>query len=497
MKKLLPIIFCLITQFVFAQNVTVTDIESVKERLIKNKIQLTQNGTPENGLIYVPIKFHLVGNDSGNDHILEPNVFKTLCALNEAFLPMEIQFYLFEGFNYINSNNSNTNPLSFNADLKFSENRVYNVINVFIVKTITTSGGGNNLGTYDSSPEKDWIIIQRDQFGQNIKVLGKELGHYFGLLSTYHCMENYNGQPTVDCGGAIVPVEYQDGTNCETAADMICDTPPDYIFGFGWPDCNYTGLITDPSGASINPHEENFMSSFLCENNNFTPTQIGLIQTDLQNRINTNVTWQKLDVDTNYVAPDPLGAMTVTTPINNSYEAVYNQIEFKWNTVPDADAYLYIIDRLNVFVFNPIANITTDTSIIITELESNRTYHWKVVPFHKGDYCAPCSEIQSFITGTDIVSTNNLQNKLDFNFSISPNPIFNKHLQINIASFNSSTIDFYIFNPTGSVVYLSENQTILAGGSKINIDLNNFSSGIYFLKIKNEDKWVVQRFVIH
>ncbi len=84
--------------------------------------------------------------------------------------------------------------------------------------------------------------------------LGHELGHYFGL---YHTFERVNG------------LELVDGSNCETAGDMICDTPADpYQVNSGAtylsPDdpCLFIYRPTDANGQFYTPHIANVMSYY-------------------------------------------------------------------------------------------------------------------------------------------------------------------------------------------------------------------------------------------
>ncbi|MEZ4948184.1 MAG: hypothetical protein R2784_02135 [Saprospiraceae bacterium] len=45
------------------------------------------------------------------------------------------------------------------------------------------------------------------------------------------------------------PTELQDGSNCTTAGDKICDTPPDYNFGLINGNSCYGGA-KDPNGVT-------------------------------------------------------------------------------------------------------------------------------------------------------------------------------------------------------------------------------------------------------
>lgn len=87
----------------------------------------------------------------------------------------------------------------------------------------------------------------------NAQVLAHQLGHYFGLLHTF---ENRN--------------ELVNGTNCDTAGDMICDTPADpYIPGTPMQlyldrmvQCRFNGAQTDANGEFYRPDVGNLMSFY-------------------------------------------------------------------------------------------------------------------------------------------------------------------------------------------------------------------------------------------
>lgn len=82
--------------------------------------------------------------------------------------------------------------------------------------------------------------------------LSHELGHYFGLLDTYHNQD-----------------ELVNGSNCETAGDKLCDTPADpYILNtrpsLYIKNCIFDYLKTDLNGEFYQPDVGNIMSYFDC-----------------------------------------------------------------------------------------------------------------------------------------------------------------------------------------------------------------------------------------
>lgn len=129
--------------------------------------------------------------------------------------------------------------------------RKKNVINLyfstFIIDPTVEAGpcGYAPLGDTVIPPDtntRDAIFLQKDCFGW--QVLAHELGHYFGL---YHTFET-------DAFG----VELADGSNCETAGDLLCDTQADPD-GSNDGDCHLfpqtrqpeTGLVYEPPVCNI------------------------------------------------------------------------------------------------------------------------------------------------------------------------------------------------------------------------------------------------------
>lgn len=101
---------------------------------------------------------------------------------------------------------------------------------------------------YPSSPDR--VIMGQHLPGE---IFAHELGHSFYLIHTHG---NYNQGNATD--------ELVNGSNCTTAADLLCDTPADpNLFVTGRVDtlCNYTDTVTvDSLGFLYNPDTHNIMS---------------------------------------------------------------------------------------------------------------------------------------------------------------------------------------------------------------------------------------------
>lgn len=118
-----------------------------------------------------------------------------------------------------------------------------NRFNLYIVDWIDGANGYAYIG-----PSAERIFIRRSR--ATTSTLWHELGHSLGLRHTHG---NTNGTLTN---------ELVNGSNCSTAADMLCDTPADPQLSSSNVNgsCNYVGGATDANGNTFNPDESNIMS---------------------------------------------------------------------------------------------------------------------------------------------------------------------------------------------------------------------------------------------
>ena len=353
-------------------------IDAVTERLLRNKETYLNQPVQFRDIIYVPVKFHLVGKNDGSGRVNVGKVLDQLCALNEDFLDVGIQFYALNGFNFMNNTTVYDNHGGAQGSI-MTFNRANNAMNIWVVNDATPSGqslGGTKLSYY--SPFYNWIDMKKTEAADNNITLTHEVGHFFSLdhpfngwdFEVYDPSDHGTPAPTIATDGTT-PTEYADGSNCEDAGDFLCDTPASYGEGFSWGNCNYTGGHLDPAGNPIDPDEYNFLDYFLASSCNqddyhFSDMQKEMMLTDLNSP------------QRNYLTPDHIPNQVVPAPVVKISPAPdevtdgYNAVEFKWTGVEGAEAYWLEIDRIPSFSLSPIGIIVYGNSKVITELEPDK-----------------------------------------------------------------------------------------------------------------------------
>lgn len=132
-----------------------------------------------------------------------------------------------------------------------TRHHISNTINIFYLDEIGDSQfsvAACGISTFPfggSTPGSRFIIMQKN-CSTNGSTLAHEIGHFFGLLHTH---ETFRGR------------ELADGSNCENAGDLICDTPADpNLLATGVSGCSYTSNFVDQAGTAYNPDPSNIMS---------------------------------------------------------------------------------------------------------------------------------------------------------------------------------------------------------------------------------------------
>lgn len=505
MKYFLILIFSIITMNLFSQaHVCGTkDDGSMMERLEANKKLMADqiNYRGDNEWLFIPVQFHIVSNADGVGGVEERRIIDELCTINKNYLPNKMKLYLVPEFNYIKHNALYSDPGSSFAEAKIKTAKNKSALNIFIVDNIESgSGYGQVLGYY--SPLLDVIVIRKNQIGNNEQTVSHEIGHFFSLAHPFYGWEEnpYNaathGNPVkiqkIQWGGVNFDIELVNKSNCNTAADKLCDTPPDYNFGIVDPEqnCKLNGPILDYNSDTIKTQENNYMSYFFnCGKYQFTPNQVSAMRADFYHSLRTYIRTGFIP-DTTAINP---ADFKVVSPLENETTAFYDQVTLDWDDMPGATHYL-------VSIFPPSAPnnvkyyfVRNESKLILADLEKNKRYTWGVKPYNVGNTCTNKLGPANFKTGAYTVGIEEELISGD-DFEVFPNPVSDGQLYL-YSRFSSSDVQLRMYNSLGQLVEATE-LDIIAGTNTLNLTKSNYHHGFYNLVLKTKERDYIRRIII-
>lgn len=196
---------------------------------------------------------HMIQDSLGRIKPLE-QVYNVIQNANIAFSPICVSFELcnidtIKDYNF--NNIASENEIAELSHQYSAQQRInIYIISGFLINPLTY---GYCTGTVFSMKDANICLL-------NPNKLSHELGHFFGLLDTYQNQD-----------------ELVNGSNCEIAGDLICDTPADpydentydYLY---IKNCIFFYLKKDINDQFYQPDVGNIMSYFDCEVG-FTYTQ--------------------------------------------------------------------------------------------------------------------------------------------------------------------------------------------------------------------------------
>ncbi|MCB9330451.1 MAG: T9SS type A sorting domain-containing protein [Lewinellaceae bacterium] len=473
-----------------------------EHRTIANVETANAGGATDRGAVqYVPVYFHLVGDANGAGKVKERLVLDQLCALNEAFSTADIRFYLSVHptqntiFNYsINATNVYSNQ---DGWFTMQTNRHPNALNVYIVDEAVS--GNNNPGitqAYYSNP-RDWVVSRRDQISgaTNNAVLPHEIGHFFSLDHTFFGWESNpfdSSDPTWPIAPSVspgnVPTERMSGSNCNTAADKICDTPPDYNFGLYASSCSYNGGAKDPGNVDVVPMANNMMGYFNdCSNYVFTNQQKSVMMADLNSSARNYL-------DNNYTPPsEEINTPTdlLVSPGSGATVPYYDEVLVEWQDLPEATWYLLEFDFVSTYA-TPYAQsfMVNSNSKLVTTLLPNRTYYWRVRPINEYVTCAAVRQRTLKTPGTSAVR--DIEGLTAW--QIAPNPVRNGgNANLFVQAEQSFDANIRVFTTTGQEVLNLPKVHFENGDNKIEVPLSKLGNGLYMVMLQTREGQAVRK----
>lgn len=482
------LILFLNTQLKAQHGVCGTSVETQRELLSHRYAPFTSRSN----ITYAPLRFTIVRNDDGTGGPTISQILDQFTTINADFKATNLQFYLADGPNFNSINNSvvTNDPPASNAFLIGQKSN--SAINVYVTKFGRNSGGsgGTVLGYF--TPSGDYIVVLDTEISKNSNTVSHEIGHYFSLSHTFLGWENdpYNeakhGNPVMQNTAGGVTVETVNRSNCSFSADQICDTPPDYNFGFTASSCSFGRIVRDRNGDTIRTQVNNQMSYFNnCASYVFTQAQ--------SNRMNSSLfSPSRFSLRKNYTPVNqPItDNLVINFPRANTTVPSFNNVAFDWENVPNAQYYLFTYTDGR----NPVTLVTTSSGLILRDLKPSATYFYTIRPFSEG-FTDTRSVTTLFRTGSMSTSVQDLdqKNKLE----IFPNPIANKlqGLTIQLRFEASKDVQLQIVDATGRRISNSSHK-VQSGNDTINFSTNSLSKGIYFLRIVGDQIDLHKKFVV-
>lgn len=329
-------------------------------------------------ITYVPIRPHIVRRSDGSGGLSLADLNQVMALANARFLQngTGLQFY-FAGSspNYIDADSVYNRPF----DQQFIPNvDVYNALNQYYVPPILTWAAGyasypsNSVYSTRSVIGNYSLIVGLDYMGSHL--IPHELGHSFNLNHTFGWGSgNTPTDELVTRGG---------GANCQTAGDMICDTPAD---PWGQPGiqldyssgCLQYSPLSSPRDANGEPYQpmvSNTMSYFprSCSRHDFTPGQYERMQEGLALR--QSHTAYTLDAPpTPMASPSNVVVRAATSPLSVS-------LSWQDNSTNEMG---YFIERATASAgpFVPVGGVGTDETLFVDNtVERNRHYYYRIRP---------------------------------------------------------------------------------------------------------------------
>jgi hypothetical protein len=355
------------------------------------------------GMQYVKVKAHIVGKNDRSGYYKHKDLLESICEINEQFASTGMYFYLDLPVEYHN-NDSWWDQTFWEGFDMINSNNVDGALNVYYVGRIE---GGGIAGYY--SPSADGVVMTNGSSAPGQNTLAHEFGHYFSLPHTFFGWE----------GGGTPPLSLQermDGSNCNSAADGFCDTPPDYAY-YRW-SCPSVGPFIDPNGVEFDVVDSFFMSygGNSCRDR-FSPQQSAAMRANLNGPHASNEGF----ITPHF--PNGYDSVRLVMPADGSFNLAPIGERFAWTPVDSAVAYHVSVGLNTIFSVAAEEKIVTDTFWYAVNLPEDRKLYWRVKPIFEGNTCEPYSPVSTFTTGELSPPTTGIEDPRFDALRVYPNPL--------------------------------------------------------------------------
>ncbi len=480
-----------------------------RESLLARRDLMYRSG---DSITYIPIQFHIVGNNNGTGYIDLDNLYAGMCRINNDYRDQNIQFFMYGPPIYLNNDNLYDNEDDNNRSMSMYLMSVYKTpgaMNIFVGNNIIDPPGQNGRTLAYYTPYPDVIYSIKSTINSTSKTLSHEIGHFLSLAHPFVGWENEDYYDVAAVSGGKAPrtmgnrqvemVARTGGTdNCRLAADGFCDTKPDYNFGLYVSTCNINPArpAFDPDSVRLDNASaaDNYMSYFndACTDK-FSNEQKEAIVLDVIQRGYDRLA----KPDTTPVVGNP----SIEWP-NSAAPAPYTVTQLRWTPVQNAVYYAVTIDEM---LFNGTIPsnvrpgqgqwVTKDPYLWVT-LDPNKDYRWRVRATNAVDFCgfnaSPFENFETFNWISSVNSTSNIQSSRVF-----PNPTgSNKQVSLEVSVANNTEANVSIQNALGQQVMGKQNLVLVQGSNIQTMDLSMFKAGIYFVNIETSAGNVTHKVIL-
>jgi hypothetical protein len=183
-------------------------------------------------------------------------------------------------------------------------------------------------------------------------------------------------------------------------------------------------------------------------------------------------------------AEPQLAAAILRSPAKNGL-IESDQVEFKWSPVSEATSYTLYLSQDSLFKSGQsILRSISDTSLLVSDLQREKTYFWKVEAI--GSKKASFSEVWKFSIEKEKAPEVFQYRRVDIN--LYPNPA-KDFINLSFSEFVSGKVLIQFLDSRGTLVLAREFEDV---GNELRWDFSgqNIPSGKYFLRIQGE--WFVE-----
>lgn len=200
--------------------------------------------TARNDVFHIPVKLHSFGSDNGHFRLDSFLVQIALEDANDIYASADIVFVQCGAVNEINSS-EHLEFEKYTDEYICDEHDAEGAINIYFAPNVVRQDGSTLCGYAYGYANKNRVIMDNG-CALNGTTLAHELGHSLSMLHTH---------------SRGLGVELVDGSNCNIAGDLLCDTPADpNLSDHVNSSCVYTGGEMDPNGQPYQPDTRNVMS---------------------------------------------------------------------------------------------------------------------------------------------------------------------------------------------------------------------------------------------